>query len=161
MRQIRLTRARITLRDIAPGFAVAPDSFCVARLWIVVRRAWVNRVDRLRHFPTNIRAHHRPLIKFFAVPDESRSPWGRRLRQINVTSVPGRNQCRSFLNSAVAIDTFNCRRRARFAIEIAVSVNVDVEVTVNALHSVREVGVFQMNGFRKLLSVILWDCFIV
>ena len=48
-------------------------------------------------------------------------------------------------------------RRARFVIEIAVAVRVLPEVTVDAVHSLFEMNVVEMNGLLKLVRIVRRD----
>src|SRR5437016_1442729 len=59
--------------NTVPSSAVASQRFRVSRLRIVVRREWINRVDRLRNLPAHIRRHARLLKKFASFPDEPRT----------------------------------------------------------------------------------------
>ena len=65
------------------------------------------------------------------------------------------------LNRAMAINAFNRRRRARFAVKQAVAMHIRLEMAIGALHSLGEMRVFQMNGFGKLHRVIVRNDFVV
>ena len=65
------------------------------------------------------------------------------------------------IDRAVAIDAGDRRGVARFAVELAVAVNIDVEMAIGALHSVREMHVFQVNRFRKFLRIVVRNLVVV
>ena len=44
---------------------------------------------------------------------------------------------------------------------MTVAVNIDIEMAVDALHAMREMHVFQMNGFREFLRIVVGDLVVV
>src|SRR5689334_18906642 len=113
-------------KNSTPRFSIASQRFRVSRLRIVVRRERINRVDRLRNFPTDIRRHGRLLEKLVALPNEA---WTERrvatVEQIDLSGVTARDQRRTLIDWAVAIDARDRGRVARFAVKHAVAMNVD------------------------------------
>ena len=62
---------------------------------------------------------------------------------------------------AVTIDAGDRGRVARLAVEHAVAVHIDIEMAIDALHSVREMHVFQMNCLGEFLRIIVRDLVVV
>ncbi len=123
-----------------------------------MRGEGINRVDRLRNFPTDIRRHDRLLEKLCPFPDEPRSPWSVAVvRQIDLAGVAGSNQRRPLINRAVAIDAIDRRRVARLAIKLAVSVDILFEMAIRALHSIGEMHVLQVNCLGELVGIVVRD----
>ena len=93
VREFHPALARFGRNAAAPGLAVAQQRFRIGRFRIVMRGEGINRVDRLRHFPTRIRRHDRLLVKLRAFPDETRPPWRVAVvRQVDLARIAGSNQ---------------------------------------------------------------------
>jgi hypothetical protein len=123
-----------------------------------MRGEGINRVDRLRDLPANVRRHDRLLEKLVAFPDEPRAP-GRvaRVQQIISARISRRNQRRALIHRAVAINTIDRRRVARLAVEHPVAMHILLEVAVRALHPFRQMHVFQVDRLGELLRVVVGD----
>ena len=78
----------------------------------------------------------------------ARSTWPR---------IAGRDQRRPLIHRAVAIDALDRRRVARLAVELAVAVHVHFEMAIDALHSLREMDVLQVNRLREFLRIVVRD----
>src|SRR5437763_6916327 len=80
-------------------FLVASQGLRICRLRIVVRREWIDRVDRLRDFPADIGRHTRLLGKAASFPNE---PWTEQhvagVGKIDLFGVADRDYRRSLLN---------------------------------------------------------------
>ena len=66
----------------------------------------------------------------------------------------GRKQRRPLADRAVTVFAGDLDRRARFVVEIAVAVRVLTEVTIDAVHSLFEMNVVEMNGLLELVRIV-------
>src|SRR5438270_11479766 len=103
-------------------FLVASQGLRICRLRIVVRREWIDRVDRLRDFPADIGRHTRLLVKAASFPNE---PWTERrvagVGQIDLSGVTARDQRWPLIDRAVTINARDRGCVARLAVEHAVA----------------------------------------
>src|SRR5438105_11680619 len=105
MREFDPPFSRSGWHNAAPLSVVATKRFGVSRLWIVVGRKRINRVDRLRNFPAHVRRHARLLEKCASFPNEPRPERGvAGVGQINLSSVTAGKQCWTLIDRAVTID---------------------------------------------------------
>src|SRR5437016_13500619 len=104
MRELHAPLSRRRGQRTAP-FLVASQGLRICRLRIVVRREWINRIDRLRNFPADIGRHARLLKQRASFPNE---PWTERrvagVGEINLSGVTARDQRWPLIDRAVTID---------------------------------------------------------
>src|SRR6266478_154325 len=103
----------------APGFAVALQSLRVSGLDIIMGRLGIDGINGLGDFPSLVRTKHGRLEKLFAFPNKTRTPGSGGLAQIDFAAIAGGVQGRPFLDRAMAIDAFDRRSGARFAVELS------------------------------------------
>ena len=147
---------RFVFRHVAPGHAVGAQRFRQARFFAVVRVPRRDRVERLHHFPFEVRVHHGALDKFSVAP--LKLPLAPRRAQRfkvraaagaagpDVTSVAG---CR---NRAVAIDAIDFDCGARLAVKFSGAVAVLLEMAVHALHALFKMNVREVRGFLEFFG---------
>src|ERR1043166_3076583 len=138
--------------------SVTEECFRVSGLRVVMRGEGINRVDGLRHFPARVRRHDRLLVKLRAFPNEPRSPRGVAVvREIDLTRIAGGDQGWALIHGPVALKRIDRGPVARFAIKLPVAVHIFLEMAVRALHSVREVDVFEVNRLGEFIRIVVWN----
>ena len=149
------------VRENGEDFAGLAQQFRAIRLGAEMHIARGDGVARLHDFPFLILIAHGALHERVRTPFEAaQSP--RRAQCFQVTSACGRsgaggNEAGVRANGAMTIDTIDFDRGARLAINLSVAVIVLTEVAINALHSLLEVNVGEMNGFAETLGIIEAD----
>ena len=73
----------------------------------------------------------------------------------------GRNQVRALLDRSVAIHAVDLHRVARLAVELAIAVAVLLEVTVDAVHALFQMDIFQVHCLPKLVGIVEGDRLVV
>src|SRR5215471_4818861 len=153
-------------RRLAPGLSILLDRLCQARLLAVMRIAGRDCIEDLDYLPDLVSLDCGALKqlaifleKAVAAKQGSLGVTGRKdltVAQHLVAAGSRRSQClarggiSAFRYRAVAVFTANLDRVADFAIKFAIPMTVLLEMAIDAIHSLLEVDVFQLNRIPRV-----------
>src|SRR6185369_17756963 len=122
------------------------EGFRIGGLRIVMGGEGINGVDRVWNFPAHVWRHDRLLVKLCPFPNEALTP-GRVaiVGKIDLAGVASRNQRWPSIDGSMAIDASDGRGVTRLTVELTIAMHIHFEMAIGALHSTREMHIFEVN----------------